>query len=642
MPISIDASKHLVKAVTVFSSSKAEVVRTFTVDLEEGQNELSITSLPSCMDTDSARVTGLGDAVLFDVVCTVIDARDMPPSSDGDALRALERRREVLEGEKSLRGRAADIMVQYGRSMNAEYTTPDVVTSFVDTLVKRGANSLDEAKVYDEQLAELDKEIEKEKRRLQKERQKPAARGRVTAVIMAKRARKIEVTLTYMVSNASWSPSYDLRAITEDGKPSRTVSLHYRASIQQNTGEDWRDTAVSVSTATPGTWSSIPSRRAMKISPGQNTVFASKSIGAMKASAPVQRQVMQQQQQVTFGNSATNNANTSSGLFGRAPLPPPPPGSAPAPPPAATMAFGGARRRSAHAAPGPTGAAEVVDDWQPVETFVETVQEPEDVVASDNDDAAWGETKTIVTESAVASSFRIDGDCTIPSELTAHKVAIALLSFDAKVNYIAVPRSAPMSFLQCEVKNTSQYRLLPGSVNVFLDNSPVSKTNIFDINPEEVFKCTLGPDPALRIKCTRMPPVVTTSGSMYVAQTKITTYKICTTVQNGHSFPVKGLQVRDTAPNTGEAAENKEIKVVIKLPEGLAEAAPNAIVDVPKASVPGKSSVKVRWEPTGGAKEGMYVWLVDLGPGEEVKLEAEYEVRAPENYVWHMREEHFN
>ena len=68
-----------------------------------------------------------------------------------------------------------------------------------------------------------------------------------------------------------------------------------------------------------------------------------------------------------------------------------------------------------------------------------------------------------------------------------------------------------------------------------------------------------GPDPALRTKCIRMPPVVITSGSLYVAQTKITTYKICTTIQNGHSFPVKGLQVRDTAPSTGETTDNKDI-----------------------------------------------------------------------------------
>lgn len=34
------------------------------------------------------------------------------------------------------------------------------------------------------------------------------------------------------------------------------------------------------------------------------------------------------------------------------------------------------------------------------------------------------------------------------------------------------------NLVQCEVKNTSEYRLLPGPVSVFLDDSYVSKTTI--------------------------------------------------------------------------------------------------------------------------------------------------------------------
>lgn len=197
MTIQLDASQHLVKAVTVFSSRKAEVIRTFQVDLVDGQNELFITSLPSCIDTESARITGLGDAVLFDVVCTVEDARDAPPNADGDALKVLERRRGVLEGEKALRGCAADILVEHGHTLSAEYTTASTVEAYLDSLLQRGSSILEQAEAIDAQLADVDKEIEKEKRRLQKERLKAAARGRVSAVIMAKHSGSAEITLTY-------------------------------------------------------------------------------------------------------------------------------------------------------------------------------------------------------------------------------------------------------------------------------------------------------------------------------------------------------------------------------------------------------------------------------------------------------------
>jgi hypothetical protein len=51
------------------------------------------------------------------------------------------------------------------------------------------------------------------------------------------------------VGDASWSPLYDLYATSEDGKPSKSVSLHYRVNLQQRTGEDWNDAKLILSTS---------------------------------------------------------------------------------------------------------------------------------------------------------------------------------------------------------------------------------------------------------------------------------------------------------------------------------------------------------------------------------------------------------
>ena len=81
---------------------------------------------------------------------------------------------------------------------------------------------------------------------------------------------------------------------------------------------------------------------------------------------------------------------------------------------------------------------------------------------------------------------------------------------------------------------------------------------------------------------------------------------------------------------------------MIKHPEGLGEAPPDTIVDLPKLSKSDTCSVKVRWGRNGGEREGKYVWLVDLGAGEEVKLEAEYEVRSPADFRWQLEETYFH
>lgn len=251
-----------------------------------------------------------------------------------------------------------------------------------------------------------------------------------------------------VVSNVVWSPTYDLRATTEDGKPLSTVSFHYRASIMQNTGEDWRDTAISVSTASPGSWTNIPSLRSMKIAPtipfgakstghnnfvqtqntNNNTTgafgFGNNTIGQMPHMQQAQMQQMQQQQQSKSGPSALGSATQAAHA-------------------SAPTAFGAFRQ------PGFTfnPQTDTSDGW----TAVEPAENPDPNAAASAKESAWAETKAVVTEGAVASAFRIEGNCTIPSEPTAHKVAIAILSFEAKVNYIAVPRSAPVAFLQVRV-----------------------------------------------------------------------------------------------------------------------------------------------------------------------------------------------
>lgn len=147
----------------------------------------------------------------------------------------------------------------------------------------------------------------------------------------------------------------------------------------------------------------------------------------------------------------------------------------------------------------------------------------------------------------------------------------------------------------------------------------------------------------LRIKCTRLPPAVASSGSAYAAQTTVTTYKISTHVHNTHGFAIKNLLVRDAAPVKTQSSESGSvpgINVVLKRPEGLGEAAADTLVNV-STSKSGKSVAKVRWARGGHDKDGKYVWVVDVGPGEEVKLEAEYEVRAPSDYKWMLRETPF-
>ena len=60
--------------------------------------------------------------------------------------------------------------------------------------------------------------------------------------------------ITYLVSNASWRASYDVR-VTSD---SNTIAITYHGIITQKTGEAWRNTKISLSTANPSLSSEPP------------------------------------------------------------------------------------------------------------------------------------------------------------------------------------------------------------------------------------------------------------------------------------------------------------------------------------------------------------------------------------------------
>ena len=58
---------------------------------------------------------------------------------------------------------------------------------------------------------------------------------------------KTDVSLSYYVNNASWNPYYDIRAKDINSN----IQLVYKASVYQNTNEDWNDVNLTLSTTSP-------------------------------------------------------------------------------------------------------------------------------------------------------------------------------------------------------------------------------------------------------------------------------------------------------------------------------------------------------------------------------------------------------
>ena len=69
----------------------------------------------------------------------------------------------------------------------------------------------------------------------------------VIVTIFAENPTQTQVSFNYLTPNASWVPQYDLQASTQ----SNNFQLKYFANITQNSGLDWKNTNLTLSTSNP-------------------------------------------------------------------------------------------------------------------------------------------------------------------------------------------------------------------------------------------------------------------------------------------------------------------------------------------------------------------------------------------------------
>lgn len=105
-----------------------------------------------------------------------------------------------------------------------------------------------------------------------------------------------------------------------------------------------------------------------------------------------------------------------------------------------------------------------------------------------------------VLANATSVVFEIRGKNTIASDNLPHKVTVLIQDFPAEFRYSTAPKLSPHAYLKAKVKNSSDFPLLPGSTNVFLDNSFVANASLKPVAPGEDFWTFLGVDGAIKVE----------------------------------------------------------------------------------------------------------------------------------------------
>ncbi|KAJ1914268.1 hypothetical protein IWQ60_008873 [Tieghemiomyces parasiticus] len=293
--------------VTVYQD-RARVERQVTVPLTgpaeppaEGKDaprhHVRILDLPWVLQTDSVRVESHGPGVIVDVSTQLSKPRaDQDDPADAER-KQLHRRQEELYAEErrlqtqvDLVGKFAERATQTdGSGGNGDGATRGLLTQANVTAIRElvdyyGTSLAD----FETRLRDVREELAKTHERINELNgntgpdpatqntyditvvlELPAADQEEAVVSNDDNVEHVPATanllLTYMVDQASWEASYDIRAFTDTQK----VAIHYMAQVRQNTGEAWEDVAMGLSTAQPSQGAAPPPLEGWEISCGQ-------------------------------------------------------------------------------------------------------------------------------------------------------------------------------------------------------------------------------------------------------------------------------------------------------------------------------------------------------------------------------------
>ncbi|GAB4468339.1 MAG: DUF4139 domain-containing protein [Anaerolineae bacterium] len=279
-------------AVTVYTD-RARVTRRGRVDLPPGQHTLVIPNLPRALDQDSVRASGRGAAArilgldvrseqLVEVPEEQIAAleRDLQDLREQD--KALHDEDDVLAARLAdLKNLASSSAEAFARGLAWGRLSSEQVTALADYVESGTLSLLERRRQIARQRADLAKQIEALEHQLKElQRKRDRFRRSIHVDVEVDAAGEFDLSVDYLIGDASWQPQYDIRLA--DGE----ITLSYLASVTQRTGEDWPEVALLLSTARPAISGTLPEPAPWFIDVYQPPRPQPRPVGSM-AAAPV-------------------------------------------------------------------------------------------------------------------------------------------------------------------------------------------------------------------------------------------------------------------------------------------------------------------------------------------------------------------
>jgi uncharacterized protein (TIGR02231 family) len=295
--VSADTEKEIksgISQVTVYPD-RAQLNHEASFDILPGKTILKLTGLSPYIDAQSIQVKGIGEFTILSVnlqnnylqnledlpevksIRGQIEALQLKIEDEKAAINTLDEKYSFLVANKAI------LVKETTFSIDQFKTLMDLYTANIEQVTGTKLKKSRLIKDYEKQLAALLQQI------ADKTGKQQLPSGEISVAVTSEKPVTGKMTFTYVVMNAGWYPSYDIR-VDDINKP---VVIFYKANVFQNSGVEWKNVRLSFSNATPWVAGDVPILYPWFIDfyVPVSMYYKSSASGAVRSQAPMMKEM---------------------------------------------------------------------------------------------------------------------------------------------------------------------------------------------------------------------------------------------------------------------------------------------------------------------------------------------------------------
>jgi len=241
-----------VQKVVVFLNG-AQVTRTAMVHISPGNSILIFENISPGIDVQSIQVHANGEFTILSVKHELNFLNEQIKQQRIEDLRAKQKnikdKIDLQNGLASIYQEEENMLVK-NQMIVGQNTGLDIIKlkQALDFQTERLTALKKKEQENTTQIVDLNKELLKYNQQIAElNKGASTATSNILVTVSSKAALQTDFTLSYVVHNASWFPTYDVRAKNVNCP----ISISYKANVSQQSGEDWKNIKLTLSTGNP-------------------------------------------------------------------------------------------------------------------------------------------------------------------------------------------------------------------------------------------------------------------------------------------------------------------------------------------------------------------------------------------------------